>query len=84
MTPKAARSRYIGVREFKEDLTGYLSRRKEVVVTRRGKPIARVVPVEEGTVEDLLLKIGKMFEEAGVSKEDALEALRKSRKSIYG
>lgn len=82
--PKPASLQFVGVREFKEGLTGYLGRKKEVVVTRRGKPIARIVPVEEGSPEDLLLEIGMVLKEAGVSREEALHALKAAGKAVYG
>lgn len=75
---------FVGVREFKEGLAGYLGTKKEVVVTRRGRPIARIVPVEKGSSEDLLLEIGMILEEAGVSKEEALRALKAAGKAVYG
>ena len=75
---------FVGVREFKEGLAGYLGTKKEVVVTRRGKPIARIVPVAKGSPEDLLLEIGMVLKEAGVSREEALQALKAAEKSVYG
>ena len=48
---------FVGMREFKEGLAGYLGTKKEVVVTRRGKPIARIAPVAKGSAEDLLLEM---------------------------
>jgi prevent-host-death family protein len=81
---KSAGLRFVGVREFKEKFSGFLGQEKEVVVTRHGKPIARIVPVEKGSPEDLLLGIGMILKEAGVSKEEALRALRKAGKTVYG
>jgi prevent-host-death family protein len=81
---KATGLRFVGVREFKEKLTGYLGKKEEVVVTRRGKPIARIVPVAKGSPEDLLLEIGMILKEAGISKEEALKALRDAGKTVYG
>jgi len=75
---------FVGVREFKEGLAGYLGTQKEVVVTRRGKPIARIVPVVKGSPEDLLLEIGMVLKEAGVSREEALRALTVAGKTVYG
>jgi prevent-host-death family protein len=75
---------FVGVREFKEGLTGYLGKKGEVVVTRRGKPIARIVPVEKGSPQDLLLEIGMVLREAGVSREEALQALKAAGKAVYG
>jgi prevent-host-death family protein len=81
--PKSASLQFVGVREFKEGLTGYLGRKKEVVVTRRGKPIARIVPIEKGSPEDLLLEIGMVLKEAGVSRDEALTALKAAGNRIY-
>jgi len=75
---------FVGVREFKEKLTRFLGKKNEVVVTRRGKPIARIVPVEKGSPEDVLLEIGLILSEAGISKEEALLALEKAGKTVYG
>jgi prevent-host-death family protein len=75
---------FVGVREFKEKLTGFLGRKKEVVVTRHGKPIARIIPVQKGSPEDLLLEIGMILTESGVSKEEALQALKTAGKTVYG
>ena len=73
---RSAGLKFVGVREFKEGLTGYLGSGEEVVVTRHGKPIARVVPVEKGSPENLLLEIGMVLKEAGVSRDEALRALK--------
>lgn len=83
--PRSAGLKFVGVREFKEGLTGYLGKGKgeEVVVTRHGKPIARVVPVEKGSPENLLLEIGMVLKEAGVSRDDALRALKAAGKVVY-
>jgi len=72
------------VREFKEKLTGVLGKKEEVVVTRHGKPIARVVPVTKGSPENLLLEIGIVLKEAGVTKEEAVRALRAAQKAVHG
>ncbi len=81
---KPASLQFVGVREFKTGLTGYLGRKSEIVVTRRGKPIARIVPVKEGSAEDLLLEIGLVLKEAGVTREEALQALKAAGKAVYG
>ncbi len=82
--PRSANLIFVGVREFKEKLTGLLGKKEEVVVTRHGKPIARVVPVRKGSPEDLLLEIGMILKEAGVSKEEALRTLRAAQKAVHG
>jgi prevent-host-death family protein len=82
--PRSAGLKFVGVREFKENLTGLLGKKEEVVVTRHGKPVARVVPVRKGSPEDLLLEIGMILSEAGVSKEEALRALQAAQKAVHG
>jgi len=81
--PKSAGLKFVGVREFKGGLTGYLGRGEEVVVTRHGKPIARVVPVAKGSPENLLLEIGMVLKESGVSRDEALRALKAAGKVVY-
>ena len=76
--------KFIGVREFKQGAVKYLNDGDEIVVMKRKKPIARVVPVKEKTAEMLLLEIGRVFNDAGISKKEALKALDKVRKDIYG
>lgn len=82
--PRSSSLKFVGVREFKEKLTGMLGKKEEVVVTRHGKPIARIVPVRKGSPEDLLLEIGMVLKEAGVSKEEALRVLQAAQKTVHG
>jgi hypothetical protein len=51
---------------------------------KRKKPIARLSPIKENTPEALLLDIGRVLSEAGVKKEEALRALERARREIYG
>jgi antitoxin (DNA-binding transcriptional repressor) of toxin-antitoxin stability system len=76
--------KFVGVREFKQDAVRYLNEGKEIVVMKRKKPIARLTPIEENTPEALLLDIGRVLNEAGVTKEEALRALDRARREIYG
>jgi prevent-host-death family protein len=82
--PRSANMIFMGVREFKEKLTGVLGKKEEVVITRHGKPIARVVPVTKGSPENLLLEIGIVLKVAGVTKEEAVRALRAAQKAVHG
>jgi hypothetical protein len=50
----------------------------------RKKPIARLTPIAENTPEALLLDIGRVMNEAGVTKEEALRAIERARRGIYG
>jgi antitoxin (DNA-binding transcriptional repressor) of toxin-antitoxin stability system len=81
---EGAKMKFVGVREFKEDAVKYLNEGNEIVVMKRKKPIARVSPVRENSPESLLLEIGRILSEARVSKEEALKALDRARREIYG
>jgi antitoxin (DNA-binding transcriptional repressor) of toxin-antitoxin stability system len=76
--------KFVGVREFKQDAVRYLNEGNEIVVMKRKKPIARLTPIEANTPEALLLDIGRVLNEAGVTKEEALRALERARREIYG
>ena len=76
--------KFVGVREFKQDVVKYLNGGKEIVVMKRKKPIARLTPVQKNSPEIILLEIGRVLNEAGVSKKEALKALDRARREIYG
>jgi antitoxin (DNA-binding transcriptional repressor) of toxin-antitoxin stability system len=76
--------KFVGVREFKQDVVRYLNEGNEIVVMKRKKPIARLTPVQKNSAEIILLEIGRVLNEAGVSKKEALKALDQARKKIYG
>lgn len=76
--------KYVGVREFKQDAVKYLNDGSEIVIMKRKKPVARLVPVKEKTAEMVLLEIGRVLSEAGISEAEALRALNRARRDIYG
>ncbi len=76
--------KFVGVREFKQDVVKYLNEGNEIVVMKRKKPIARLMPVRNKGAEVILLEIGRILSEAGVSKREALKALDRARREIYG
>jgi antitoxin (DNA-binding transcriptional repressor) of toxin-antitoxin stability system len=76
--------KFIGVREFKQDVVRYLNEGSEIVVMKRKRPIARLTPIRKKTAENILLEIGRVLSEAGVSKKEALKALDRARREIYG
>ena len=76
--------KFVGVREFKQDVVKYLNGGNEIVVMKRKKPIARLTPVQEDSAEMILLDIGRVLAEAGISKKEALKALDRARREIYG
>ena len=76
--------KFVGVREFKQDVVKYLNEGSEIVVMKHKKPIARLTPVQENTPEIILLEIGRILNESKVSKREALKALERARQEIYG
>jgi antitoxin (DNA-binding transcriptional repressor) of toxin-antitoxin stability system len=76
--------KFIGVREFKQDVVKYLNKGDEIMVMKRKKPIARLTPVRKNTTENILLEIGRILSEAGVSRKEAMKALERARQEIYG
>ena len=76
--------KFIGVREFKQDAVKYLNEGTEIVVMKRKKPIARLVPVQENSSEMVLLEIGRVLSEAGISREEALKALDMAKQDVHG
>jgi len=82
--PEGRRMKFVGVREFKQDVVKYLNEGNEIVVMKRKKPIARLTPVQENSAEIILLEIGRVLSEAGISKKEALKALDRARREIYG
>jgi antitoxin (DNA-binding transcriptional repressor) of toxin-antitoxin stability system len=76
--------KFVGVREFKQDVVKYLNEGNEIVIMKRKKPIARLTPVQKDSAEIVLLEIGRILAEAGISKKEALKALDRARREIYG
>jgi len=76
--------KYVGVREFKQDAVRYLNEGREIVIMKRKKPVARLVPVKDKTPEMVLLEIGRVLSEAGISEKEALKALDRARRDTYG
>ena len=76
--------RVVNVKQFKNRVTKYLGGVDEVVITRRGKPVALLTPIERNSAEAVLLSIGQIFRESGVSRIDARDALNRVRRRIYG
>ena len=74
---------FASVREFKTKATKFLSSREEVVITKYGKPIAVLSPVEDRSAGALLLGLRGVLREAGVSKKEILDILRDVRKEVY-
>lgn len=76
--------KFVGVREFKQNAVKYINDGREIVIMKRKKPIARLIPVKKNSAEVILLEIGRVLSESGISKKEALRALDRARKKIYG
>lgn len=72
------------VRDFKIQATKYLGMSDEVVITRRGRPIAVLTPVKAKSTGALLLSLRGILQEAGISKGEALKVLEQVRAEVYG
>lgn len=72
------------VRDFKMNASRYLGGKDEVVVTRRGRAVALVTPVPTGSARSMMLEIGSILRQAGITKQEALAALDSVRRDIYG
>jgi len=83
VTQEVIDMKFIGVREFKQDAVKYLNEGTEIVVMKRKKPIARLVPVQEKSSEMVLLEIGRVLSEAGISREEALKALDMAKQDVH-
>ena len=53
--------KFVNVREFKLRATQYLKAAEEVVITRYGKPVARLVPETEETILDAVRGMGRIL-----------------------
>jgi antitoxin (DNA-binding transcriptional repressor) of toxin-antitoxin stability system len=84
VTDEVVTMKYVGVREMKESFISYLNSGEELVITKRKKPIARICPIKMNSPEAALLEIGQILTEAGVSEKDAINALKRVRKELYG
>jgi antitoxin (DNA-binding transcriptional repressor) of toxin-antitoxin stability system len=83
--------RRVGIREFRENLTGFLESPKPVAITRHGQTIGFFVPArrrpEEADLEALRRageQLATLIERSGASEEDLVsefKAVRKARRS---
>ena len=81
----------VGIREFRENLTGYLESPKPVAITRHGETIGFFVPArrrpEEADLEALRRageKLAALLDRSGASEEELVsefKTLRKARRS---
>ncbi|MGH9214003.1 MAG: type II toxin-antitoxin system Phd/YefM family antitoxin [Acidimicrobiales bacterium] len=82
--------RRIGIREFKDHATAYLSGGETLVIEKRGKPVGFYVPIEakdRKAGQDALRRlgdtVGAVLAETGLSEDDLVKELapRRQRRS---
>jgi len=82
--------KFINVRELSSKTTKILNEDikegKKVIVTKRGKPIAFIIPFEEKLfwLKILLDEASNLLKSSKISEEEALKLLEELRKKIYG
>ena len=79
----------VGVREFREELAGFIDRAEPVTVTRHGEAVGLFIPVkpDRRAILDAAVEASKkahaFLEELGLTEDEAvaeIEAARKSRR----
>lgn len=76
--------RVINVKEFKAKATKFVNGKDEIVVTKFGKPVALLTPIRSKSPEALMLSMGEILREAGISRKEAQSALERVRRRLYG
>ncbi len=74
------KTRVVNIKEFKDKATQLLREKREIIVTRRGIPIARVEPLDE--LKGLMIKARLEMEKANITEEEAIEILKEAQKEI--
>lgn len=72
------------VRDFKMGATKYLGSADEVVITKRGRPIAILTPVPQGSTAGLLLELRSVLSRSKISKKEILKTLEQVREEVFG
>lgn len=71
--------KFVNIRELRSKLAELIESGEEIVITRYGKPVSRLAPIHPVAYADLAREMGKIFEEAGVTQKEALDALEDVR-----
>ncbi|MBC7319896.1 type II toxin-antitoxin system prevent-host-death family antitoxin [bacterium] len=74
------KTKVVPIKEFKDKATQLLREKKEIIVTRRGIPIARVEPLDE--LKGLMIKAHLEIEKANIIGEEAIEIHKEAQKEI--
>lgn len=74
------KTKVVPIKEFKNKATQLLREKREIIVTKRGIPIARVEPLDE--LKGLMIKARLEMEKANITEEEAIEILKEVKKEI--
>jgi prevent-host-death family protein len=74
------KTKIIPVKEFKNRATQLLREDREIIITRRGIPIARLEPLDE--LKGLMIKARLEMEKANITEEEAIEILKEAKQEI--
>jgi len=74
------KTKVVPIREFKNKATQLLREKDEIIITRRGIPIARVEPLDE--LNGLMIKARLEMEKANITEEEAIEILKKVKEEV--
>lgn len=74
------KTKIVPVKEFKYKATQLLKEEREIIITRRGIPIARLEPLSE--LRGLMIKARLEMEKANITEEEAIEILKEVKQEI--
>ena len=74
------KTKVVPIKEFKNKATQLLREKEEIIITRRGIPIARIEPLDE--LKGLMIRARLEMERANITEEEAIEILKEVKKEI--
>lgn len=74
------KTKIVPVKEFKNKATQLLKGAREIIITRRGIPIARLEPLDE--LRGLMIRARMEMEKANITEEEAIEILKEAKREI--
>jgi prevent-host-death family protein len=74
------KTKIVPVKEFKNKATQLLKEDREIIITRRGIPIARLEPLDK--LRGLMIKARLEMEKANITEEEAIEILKEVKQEI--
>jgi prevent-host-death family protein len=74
------KTKIVPVKEFKNKATQLLKEDREIIITRRGIPIARLEPLDK--LRGFMIKARLEMEKANITEEEAIEILKEVKQEI--